>query len=431
MKNNVPFDYIPAKPFPAYHWLWATKTPMEGLNDPAVLFGVLRIIDSLADRGIKHSSSQFSEQLIELSKDVETNIKLEEQTGERDLLRGFGQYWSVLNLIPTGHRDGVIRITDLGKKIVSGEISQGDFAASTIATFTLPNKVTYTQKEIDEWKRHKLEIHPLRLILEVLQCLHKMGEGWITPEELCTVVLPMAADKKPANEMASYVFRYRETSEAFSDWPDCVNRSNDKRYIKEFLKFLSNYGYVQSVTDERSANNGSQRYEYIPELEGVITNLIAGEIAEIANVHANPLEEILQHNISSIVTSAVSGRRAQRAGQSRFRDQLLTEIGSCPITNVDMPEVLEAAHIKPHAHGGGETLDNGWPMRVDIHRLFDSGLLRIRPDGRYGILEFQNQEVAANYLPLKNKIIRIPECTNLEFVRWRYDNYQIGMNLND
>ena len=53
-------SYVPRLPFDGYKWYWACKAPTEALNDPAVLLGVLRIIDNLADRGFRYSSPAFS-----------------------------------------------------------------------------------------------------------------------------------------------------------------------------------------------------------------------------------------------------------------------------------------------------------------------------------------------------------------------------------
>ncbi len=39
------------------------------------------------------------------------------------------------------------------------------------------------------------------------------------------------------------------------------------------------------------------------------------------------------------------------------------------------------AHIIPVGHGGTDAVGNGLCMRVDIHRLFDNGKIRIAPDG--------------------------------------------------
>jgi predicted restriction endonuclease len=54
--------------------------------------------------------------------------------------------------------------------------------------------------------------------------------------------------------------------------------------------------------------------------------------------------------------------------------------GKCAITGDEPAEVLEAAHIEPHAVRGRNSLDNGLLLRSDIHALFDDGLLWIEPD---------------------------------------------------
>lgn len=430
--SNVNSGYVPPEPFSSYHWFWACKAPTEALNDPAVLFGVLRIINFLGNRNIKYNSPQFTEQLISLSDDVESTVNLSGRVGERNLMRNSGQYWSALNLIPQGSRGGIIRITDFGAEVATGVIDQGDFAALTIATFELPNRATYSPQEITDWQSHALKIHPLRLLLEVMQGLFMMDEGWLTPEETARVLLPMAADKKTAEEIVPYILRYRENPLLFSNWPNCTPRSNDMRFIREFFLFLFNYGYVnQKPSPDDESNRFRERYEYLPELDDVVTNLITGDIASVVDLGGKPLDYIKKQDISATVTSVVARRRAQRPGQPQFRQSLLSTIGVCPITNVDLPEVLEAAHIKPHAYGGPMGVDNGWPMRVDVHRLFDAGKLRIRPDNHYGIIEFTDSGAERNYQNYANKAIIIPEQTNLDYVKWRYDNYLVGMRVNE
>lgn len=425
-------SYVPEMPFSSYRWFWACKTPTEALNDPAVLFGVLRIISFLSGRGIRYNSNQFSEQLMRLSEDVSSTVDLRRRVGERNIIRNSGQYWSALGLIPAGRHGGLISITDFGADVATGVIDQGDFAALTIATFALPNEATYTDAEIRKWESHDLKIHPLRLILEVLQELYGKGEGWLTPREAAAVVVPMAAEKCPASEMAEYVVRFRNCPEALASWPNCTPGANDMRFIREYFLFLYNYGYVGANEGGLLVRDCSDaRYEYLPELDFVITSLIKGNIASLVDLGGKPLDYIRQQDVSATVTSTVVRRRAQRPGQAQFRQGLLESIGECPITNVDLPDVLEAAHIKPHAYGGSMEVDNGWPMRVDVHRLFDSGKLRIRPDGHYGLIEFTDEAARRNYKELVNKAIMIPETTNLEYVQWRYDNYSVGMRIDE
>ena len=89
------------------------------------------------------------------------------------------------------------------------------------------------------------------------------------------------------------------------------------------------------------------------------------------------------------------------------------------ITNVMMPEILEAAHIKPFKYNGEDTVANGFAMRVDIHTLFDAGHLRISPEGDIELSNRARLDYGASIPPR----IVIPSFTNREFLRWRWENY--------
>ena len=69
-----------------------------------------------------------------------------------------------------------------------------------------------------------------------------------------------------------------------------------------------------------------------------------------------------------------------RKGQAKFRREVLEYCGSaCLISGCETLEVIEAAHIVPVSEGGYDVAGNGLPLRADLHRLFDAGLLRIDP----------------------------------------------------
>ena len=88
-------------------------------------------------------------------------------------------------------------------------------------------------------------------------------------------------------------------------------------------------------------------------------------------------------------------------------------------TNVTMPEVLEAAHIKPYKYNGADTVANGFAMRVDIHTLFDTGHLRISPEGEVVLSGKARLDYGATIPPR----ILIPSFTDIENIRWRWDNF--------
>jgi hypothetical protein len=67
-----------------------------------------------------------------------------------------------------------------------------------------------------------------------------------------------------------------------------------------------------------------------------------------------------------------------RQGQPKFRDTLLNAYGRrCAVTGTVILQILEAAHIVPHAQGTDYRVQNGLLLRADIHTLFDQYLLSI------------------------------------------------------
>lgn len=67
-----------------------------------------------------------------------------------------------------------------------------------------------------------------------------------------------------------------------------------------------------------------------------------------------------------------------RRGQDDFRQRLLSAWRrSCVVTRCTVVELLEAAHIVPHADETDYRTCNGLLLRADIHTLYDLGLLSI------------------------------------------------------
>ena len=72
-----------------------------------------------------------------------------------------------------------------------------------------------------------------------------------------------------------------------------------------------------------------------------------------------------------------------RLGQSGFRVAVMDAYGRrCAVTEEKTLPVLEAAHIRPYADGGGHEVGNGLLLRSDFHTLFDAGYLTIDTDYR-------------------------------------------------
>lgn len=77
-----------------------------------------------------------------------------------------------------------------------------------------------------------------------------------------------------------------------------------------------------------------------------------------------------------------------RRGQAEFRKLLIKAYdGKCCITESSVHEILEAAHIVPHAEETDYSVTNGLLFRSDIHTLFDLHLIWVTEKGIVGVSE--------------------------------------------
>ena len=414
-------DFVPVKPFPGFKWKWACWQCTEGLNDPVILLGVLMRMRKLEPLHVKYSSDEFAAELRDLSLATADSIgvDLARRTGERNLIRNSGQYWRAVGLLEPGDRTGLIRLTDFGRKVADHEISQSEFAATTIQTFKLPNPNVQTKEECQEWLNNRLVIHPLKLLLQIQCELYKIEpeQAYIRTNELTKIIIPLSSTKNiTVHDYVKFLLWYRNGEVSTMFRPDCTTNANDMRIAREFLLFLENYGYLIKIG---GLNREEEKY-------AINANIIS-EIQELVNttVGDTTLENALDRiRITEVIAEVERKRITQsthvsRPNQANFRKEVLKACQRCIISNVTMPEILEAAHIKPFKYNGEDTIANGFAMRVDIHTLFDAGHLRIDVNGRVELSPKARNDYGATIPPF----IVIPDFINKEFIKWRWDNY--------
>ena len=413
----LPQNFIPKKPFPDFKWKWASLQCTEGLNDPVVLLGILFRMRKLEERGLKYSSEEFANELRELSEDVKDSVGVDfgRRTGDRNIIRNSGQYWRAVGLLEDGDRSGKIKLTEFGRRVADHDISQTEFAAITIQTFKLPNSKIQSPEEIRQWLDSGLAIYPLRILLSVLRKLQEFGQGYITTEELIRIIIPLSGSGAEIDDYVNFILWFRAGQITLIGWPDCAPRDNDPRIAREYLLFLSNYGYaIRSDGKTRM----DEQYAYNATLDDEIVAILAEP----------PKDESLQDAVAQIRTTDIAAeierkrvetQKRSRPNQARFRKEILQAYERCVVSNVTMPEVLEAAHIKPVKYNGEDTVANGFPMRVDIHTLFDTGHLRISDAGVIQLSTRARMDYGATIPPQ----IYLPEFASREFLRWRWDNY--------
>ena len=103
-------------------------------------------------------------------------------------------------------------------------------------------------------------------------------------------------------------------------------------------------------------------------------------------------------------------RRKERKGQSLFRQDVLRNYGyRCCVLGEGIVELLEAAHIQPFINERSNHAQNGVCLRVDLHRLFDEGLLMITDDHR---LRVSSKLDDTSYAALDGRKVSLPADRN-------------------
>lgn len=407
---------IPSKPFDTFKWRWLSVLPTESLLKPPVFLGVLRAFERFEHR------SSYDPGLLDALSVVqdETNTSVDlVRTPERNLVRNSGQYWKGTGLIkPTS---GTIELTHLGRKVSSGEVTQSEFAAIMVQQVVLPNVNTYSEAEITKWREAGLEIQPLRLVLQIIDSLVRQQgseQGYLTPHELIGITIPLSGIKADLETHMRSLQGYRNGTVDVTGWPDCAPRSNDRRIAKEFLNFLANFGLC-SVRNHTSTN--FDRKYYLVESLGSDTvqpmsmpdifdetKKSTDKVVTVVREIGLPFLVERQRSLASIV---------MRPEQPKFRRDVLTSYnGKCLLTGEKIETVLEAAHILPVKYNGVDHPSNGICLRADIHRLFDSGNIRIKPSGHLQLGE--SVRSSANYNELPDHI-SVPDFVDPRNLEWR------------
>ena len=378
------------KPFSGYRWPWASNTPSESLNKPNVFFGCLRVLyenqgqpanaDSVFD-GLKKIE-------VDLSKELESkgkSLRLA-RTGKRNLFRNSQQYWKNLGLLISTSRG--IEISNLARKYVERKLSRGEFATYIVKTLELPNSHVHSQAEIDDWNRHGVCLKPLELILEVTYKLYLRNPdfGYLTTEELYTVVIPLAGVLTSTTNIVDGIQIFRDRPEEFATTWKAKEKDNDHRIIREYLLFLHYYGFLSlresTLLGKRLSNEKQQFFinsTDIVLIASLLGNSVDSSLSE-PFAQANDFEERVQ--ISEQIRNKVNVTVTARPSQAKFRKAVL-EAGNaiCLLSGTSVKDVLQACHIIQVKDNGSDEVWNGILLRTDLHTLYDKGHFVIHPDG--------------------------------------------------
>ncbi len=412
------------KPFPSFKWRWMEVTPVESFNRPDIILGITRAM--LNCEGLLASGPKFLSELSIIQNDLlgKTNLNIVPSNPSRNVIRRQGRYWRGMGLLaPAGRRS--ITLTDLGRDLATGEITNDEFVSRVVATHSLPNNFIDKNEVIELWEKYSLKLYPLQIILNTVSRLRKIkpNEGYITSKELCDVIVPLSIlnSKITTSNYASAILQYRDNPSCVDHFPNCVEASNDKRMVREHLLFLANYELLDRQPSDNCLPAHSEQF-----LINEAGLLLAGDDFNFQPVDVSFGEGSglgMTDHPKIVELGAVRTKRlaevTSRPNQAKFRKIVLENFRNCCLlTNEPYLEVLNACHIISVKDGGNDNIDNGLCLRADIHKLFDIGKLRICDNGQIILSPDIANAPTSTYRHLPSSV-QLPNNINKDYLRRR------------
>ncbi len=152
-----------------------------------------------------------------------------------------------------------------------------------------------------------------------------------------------------------------------------------------------------------------------PELYGVEfpNEVVKYKTFEGADPIAPIMEGFLRPNRAFELVTGQANRsivtQKDRPGQAAFRQAIIENYdGKCALSGTGLTQILEAAHIQPYVSPLSDHPQNGLCLRVDLHRLFDDGLISVSPDFK---IEVSPRLAGSPYASLSKRSLRRPKHT--------------------
>lgn len=168
--------------------------------------------------------------------------------------------------------------------------------------------------------------------------------------------------------------------------------------------------FLKSVLEEYLRNAGSALCSSHQDIKQTGASSLTGE-EKSTNYTDNPIK-IAQTKV--------------RTFQDKLRRSLLEKISKCELTNLEMPELLVASHIKPVKDCTEEEmqdLDNVLLLSPNMDSLFDRGFISFREDG-YILLSPQITSLSRSRLGLSEemKLLRRLNTKTKNYLKYHREN---------
>ena len=136
-----------------------------------------------------------------------------------------------------------------------------------------------------------------------------------------------------------------------------------------------------------------RREQWIPVPANWSRNLVQGRTYDTETEEGRYLWEAVCERLEGRLGAVAEAARfglpvliTPRLGQGAFRVAVTDAYERrCALTRERTLPILDAAHIRAYASGGGHEITNGLLLRTDIHRLFDLGYVTVSTDGHFEV----------------------------------------------
>ena len=181
--------------------------------------------------------------------------------------------------------------------------------------------------------------------------------------------------------------------------------------------------------------------DWIPAPKSFSRSIVQGKRYYTEDEEGNRLYQMVQERLQSrsYVEDISKNRYTEsmtkhRLGQGAFRVAVTDAYNRrCAITGEKTLPVLEAAHIKPFAEDGPNTVNNGLLLKSDFHTLFDDGYITIDRDYRIDVSKRLHEDYGngkAYYKHHGKKLLILPDreiqLPSREYLEWHNENVFLG-----
>jgi hypothetical protein len=148
-------------------------------------------------------------------------------------------------------------------------------------------------------------------------------------EELIKIVIPLSSNPNVTiDDYANFILWHRAKEIVLVGWPDCCSGANDERIAREYLLFLSNYGYLLK---QEGGNRLDEHYHYNDLLDSEIAGILEQSTSGQSLIQA--AAQIKENDIAAeIEKKRVESNTKNRPNQARFRKEVLSACERCIIT---------------------------------------------------------------------------------------------------